>query len=95
VTAGAGFRRRPDPAQGLLGGDGGSSGGGGSSSGRCWRRFANRLCDFANVGRSSESTSTNYTVRNRNRKTNDTFSCECPTHVSALASTALLLAVPK
>jgi len=58
VTAGAGRRRRPDPAQGLLDEEGGISGGGWSSGDRCWRRFANRLCDFANIGRNSASTST-------------------------------------
>ena len=95
MTAGAGRQRRPDSAQGLLGGEGGISGGGGSSGDRCWRRFANRLCAHANIGRNSASTSKKYTVRTSNRKTSDAFSCMCLTHVAVFASTALLRAVQK
>ena len=95
MTAGAGRRRHPDPAYGLLGSEGGISGGGGSSGRRCLCRLPNRVCDFASIGRYSESACTKYTVRTSHSKTNDAFFCECSIHVPVLASTALLLAVPK
>jgi len=95
VTAGAGRRRHPEPAHGLLGSEGGISGGGGSSGRRCWCRPPDRLCDFASIVRNSASACTKYTVRTSHSNTTDAFSCECSIHVPVLASTALQLAVPK